>query len=99
MEKMMKDIRIKKETYGLILITSNVCEYFIENNNETNKRLIDDLIDALNLESEKNITCGGKINDGKIEYINFWTVFGIHDLAILIKSNSKLDNAITSIGK
>ena len=86
----MLDIRIEKETYGLILITSNVCDYLIEEDDTTKKKIIDELKDIFDTEYKykKNI-----------EYVNSWALLGIHDLAILVKSKSKLYDAITDIGK
>jgi len=35
----------------------------------------------------------------KIEYINSWMLFGIHDTAILVRSDSRLDPAVNAVGE
>lgn len=95
----MLDLKIEKETYGLFLITSNVCDYLVEKDSTTDKRQIDVLKDSLNIEIMEKRGCQDKIHKVIFEHINSWTLLGIHDLAILVKSNSKLDQAITIVGE
>jgi len=77
-------LRINSDTYGLFLITSNACDFLVENN-----KIIGELIDKINSENSKE----------NIEFINYWPLLGVHDLAILVKSKSKLDSSIINIGK
>lgn len=90
----MLDIKIGSETYGLILISANVSDFLVEKDRATKKSISDELIDNFLKEDG-----AGGVKKENIEYINSWPLLGIHDLAILVKSSSKLDNAIIDIGK
>jgi hypothetical protein len=70
-----RDLKISKNTYGLILISNN-CYKILE----------DDIPNGL------------KIKLKKIDFINSWTLFGVHDTAILVQSSGRLDNAVSVIG-
>ena len=40
-----------------------------------------------------------KLKKEKMEYINSWTLFGVHDTAILIRSEKRLDPAVDAVGE
>lgn len=90
----MVDIKIRPETYGLILISANVSDFLVEKDSATKKSINDELMDNYLQE----YGAGGRKKEN-IKYINSWPLLGIHDLAILVESSSKLDNAIIDIGK
>lgn len=68
-------MKIRKETYGLVLISDN-CYKILED----------------------DIPRGLKNRLGKSSFINFWTLFGVHDTAILVRSPDRLDEAVNAIG-
>jgi len=74
-------LAIRKDTYGLILISNN-CYSMLENDNLKN------LKDSLEEENQEE----------NVDFVNSWSLFGVHDTAILVRSSGRLDKAVNKIG-